>query len=699
LNVTHRSKTPSRPESRSLFPQRLPPNLQRTDVNPRLPRFGNGLAIWVILRDARQTRFSRWGPPSISHGAENFDGLCCVAARKGSTQSVNHPEIPLPFQKPLCYDTPQQVAPRMNAPQLRILLAVVISSPTPFALPQGTPVGGNILNETWTIEQSPYLVTNDVYISGSLVIREGVEVRMMTDTVFEVGGRLRAAGTTEQPVVFQPADPGIGWQGLLFRDAVPGSWLSHAVIQGSKNSGVRITNTPPAFTNCWILNNASPGNGGGILASVSGAPLILQNCVLSNNVAGQPGAAGVYGGGIFVSGSSVLDHCEIVDNRTVGSEGAGGGFHGRGEAVIRNSRILRNATDGNGYYWGGGLDLEQGTFRMVNCVVATNGAPGAPARGGGLRLLSSDVELQNCILAGNANSGVAAEGGSLRVRNCTIVSSEGSGVSIWSSKTSITNSIVFFNGNGGHQVDANATVRYSAIQGGFVGIGNIGLTPALCPESFTLLAGSPCIDAGHPGLEFRDSLTRDQDCSPYGRGDARNDMGAYGGPGVAGWTEPYGGPVIRIHPQNVVVLDGMASRMSVLATGIEPLRYQWFKDGVRFLNRTNAILPIGSGNTWLEHVGTYRVEVANALGITASTEAQLMVTQLNVSVSYGEGGLWLIIRQLTAFPACRVLVADSPGGPWTELATVELPAPETRWRIPENPVGPPRFFCCVPVGT
>ena len=162
--------------------------------------------------------------------------------------------------------------------------------------PCKTEVGGNIADQTWTKDKSPYCVTNDVYVAGNLNIREGVEVRMQGNYAFEAAGRLRALGTADEPITFHPADLAVGWQGLLFRDAVPGSFFVHTIIEGSKNSGVRITDTPPTFTNCAVRGNSSPSSGAGIRAVLGSHKLVIERCVIEDNHAAE------HGGGLYVVG-------------------------------------------------------------------------------------------------------------------------------------------------------------------------------------------------------------------------------------------------------------------------------------------------------------------------------------------------------------------------------------------------------------
>ena len=72
----------------------------------------------------------------------------------------------------------------------------------------------------------------------------------------------------------------------------------------------------------------------------------------------------------------------------------------------------------------------------------------------------------------------------------------------WDNRLTVMNSIVYANNGGGIQITGAADwirVSYSLIQKGYQGTGNSDFNPSLCPPSYTLVAGSPCIDAGHPG--------------------------------------------------------------------------------------------------------------------------------------------------------------------------------------------------------
>ncbi|MBE0544797.1 MAG: right-handed parallel beta-helix repeat-containing protein [Verrucomicrobia bacterium] len=75
----------------------------------------------------------------------------------------------------------------------------------------GTKVGGTLIsNTTWTLDGSPYIVTNDVTVSTNvtLTIEAGVLVQLRSNlsVVTEAGGLIEVAGTSALPVLFRSAD-------------------------------------------------------------------------------------------------------------------------------------------------------------------------------------------------------------------------------------------------------------------------------------------------------------------------------------------------------------------------------------------------------------------------------------------------------------------------------------------------------------
>lgn len=176
---------------------------------------------------------------------------------------------------------------------------------------------------------------------------------------------------------------------------------------------------------------------------------------------------------------------------------------------------------------------------VVNCSITAN-------VGAGVALyMGSNPTISNCIIATNSGSGIAmfklTAGRNILVNsptivNCTIVGNSEIGIS--EGTPTVLNSIVY--GNSTQIVGSSAAVKYSSIQGGFPGEGNIDADPLFAdpangdyhlksqagrwvPSSQAWLINdvtSPCIDAGDPGTPIG--------LEPLPNGDIIN-MGAYGG--------------------------------------------------------------------------------------------------------------------------------------------------------------------------
>ena len=169
-------------------------------------------------------------------------------------------------------------------------------------------------------------------------------------------------------------------------------------------------------------------------------------------------------------------------------------------------------TGGDSLSAGGGILCSYASPTIRNCAIVQNNA----GAGGAIYCFYASPTITNCTMAHNA----CACGG-------------GGGIRIDQSNPTITNCIFWDNETiswGEIFVESGSPViTYCTVQGGFAGEGNIDADPLFLGEDdYRLGEGSPGIDAGHPGVEFEDL------CSPPSLGLARNDMGAFGGPGACG---------------------------------------------------------------------------------------------------------------------------------------------------------------------
>jgi len=324
-------------------------------------------------------------------------------------------------------------------------------------------------------------------------------------------------------------------------------------MQDYQGGGIYCFHSFPTITGCTITENSTFSGGG--ISSDYGSPWIT-NCIISQNIA-------AVGGGIrFMEGYSNIENCEISGNVALQDSGygMGGGIYltangldhlveitncaisgnsaasGGGIYMWANNIVISNCTlSGNSSYSGGGVHDRGCTFAIIkNCIFINNNATGFGTLGGGLRIqggtIDTSMTIVNCTFAGN----YAHNGGGI--------------YSGHNGDFNIVNTILWGNSANGNGPEinlydsTNSSVRYSDIQGGLAeiwiygttsldwGAGNIDSNPLFVGGGdYQLTIGSLCIDAGDPDPAYNDLNF------PPSMGTERNDMGAYGGPGVAGW--------------------------------------------------------------------------------------------------------------------------------------------------------------------
>ena len=263
--------------------------------------------------------------------------------------------------------------------------------------------------------------------------------------------------------------------------------------------GVFCGYSSPTITHCTIAQCTALG-GGGVFVDHSGPAVI--HCALTGNKATDSG-----GGFCLMYGTAQITHCAVEDNY---ANRGGGGFYLHGGAnVIKNCLVMGNSASS----FSGGIQSEYSKPSITNCVIAHNSAGGAdPSTGscGGLYFLGGTPVITNSsIIYNSANitgGGIVCSGSTLTLANSVI----------WANTAPDAPNIL-----------DGSVIRYSDVQGGFPGAGNIDADPLFAdPGSgdYHLSASSPCIDAGNPAYHPAPGET-DIDGQPRLFG-GRVDMGA-----------------------------------------------------------------------------------------------------------------------------------------------------------------------------
>jgi hypothetical protein len=243
-----------------------------------------------------------------------------------------------------------------------------------------------------------------------------------------------------------------------------------------------------------------------------------------------------YGGGVLLTSSTFrIEHCKILGNKA--DFGAGVACVEGVAPVLINTEITGNWA----YTFGGCLYNDDANVEMTNCLVTGNTAGSADILGGdAIFNVMGSLDITNCTIADN-RPGHSAPANKRAIANV-----------IWGpgfvDTISIKNSIVR---NGGTEIwctePSLVTLYRNNIEGGaagFGGSGNIDQNPLFKnpgefgiegqwffdDDGYTLLAGSPSIDAGNQAL-LPPGLAVDLNGNTRVQG-GQVDQGAYEGAGL-----------------------------------------------------------------------------------------------------------------------------------------------------------------------
>jgi predicted outer membrane repeat protein len=312
--------------------------------------------------------------------------------------------------------------------------------------------GGNV-SGTWTVDNSPYLIYDEITIpnDSTLTIEPGVSVEFQGHYALQVQGRLLALGSENDTILFTIndstgfSDPDTtlgGWNGIRFIDT-PQSNDSSRIIFCKLEYG-------KAVADVWHLN------AGGALCVINFDKVLVSNSLINHNIAGGLLTESPSGGAVHLAwsdirfvettfsynsahnGGAIQCHessptfidCKFAYN--IATESGGIAVDGECYVTLSDCQLLSNHSQNLG---GGILFSSNSRSRLDNVTLAGNTANW----GAGIGAFSCELELENCTLTGNVSSGlgggIAIDNSQLNINNCTFMqNSAGTGGGIHSDK-------------------------------------------------------------------------------------------------------------------------------------------------------------------------------------------------------------------------------------------------------------------------
>ncbi|NOZ48986.1 MAG: hypothetical protein GXP37_02920 [Chloroflexi bacterium] len=267
------------------------------------------------------------------------------------------------------------------------------------------------------------------------------------------------------------------------------------------HGGYKMSDTLPALGGQQTVVNGS--HSGRTFYIHDGSNVRLEAMRIINGVAPEEAC---WGGGVNVSNARVtIRHAYVTNNAALCSSGQSGGGAGAGLNAVSDE--------------GPATLLVEDSFILDNQVGDHGSALGTDG---------VTVVFTNVVVSGNTQNVLAIHNTDFRMVNSTVAENDQDGNSILDfdsdANISVLNSILWHSGGVGcGQGGGNCDIRYTLVEGGWSGEGNLDADPLLiepATEDFRLHGGSPAINAGTPnGAPATDILGNPRDTTP--------DMGAY----------------------------------------------------------------------------------------------------------------------------------------------------------------------------
>lgn len=396
---------------------------------------------------------------------------------------------------------------------------------------------------------------HDECTSGICATASGTCVDAATVTYVAADGRDESGcGTQTSPCRTINFSLGLVTTAGAYLHLGPGTYLEAVVIDGKAphmvgpgaeivppqagSPAVEIANAPETVIIESVTMRGATGSDGDGLRCVGteSAPLAvtLVDATVTNNegdgIDGRLCDVVVFDSTISMNGTGVTsDRTILVEGSTIRANTTYGvaGYGASTKVVI--SQLSDNGA-------GGVRTANGGALRVLRSVVSGNGEYGiyAGASNDGFAIVNNVVVGNGTSATGVAGVVLEEIGGASIFQHNTVVNNEGSSTSdvagiqcvqfISSQGLSLENNIVWGNDVQIRDENENCDVRYSNVQGGVVGEGNLNSDPRFVDAAggdFHLTAASPCRNTADPESAVIDDI--DGDARPT---EDRSDVGA-----------------------------------------------------------------------------------------------------------------------------------------------------------------------------
>lgn len=260
-----------------------------------------------------------------------------------------------------------------------------------------TPVGGTInVNTTWTLANSPYLVTSGVTVNAgvTLTVEPGVVVKFNSDRWLNVNGTLLAVGTTVSPISFVSAQatplPG-SWAYLRLGSGASASRLEHVTVSdgglGANWAGrgaLQIDNSSPFLDQVEITRSGARG----LKVTGAGAQPRIEDSSITDGV--TVGAGVESGARLEIARTTIagnLDYAIQVGPNSQLLDGSDLTLSGNGAGAKDAAQYL-TGTISTQVYWISGLE-----WHLLGAVTVAQSGSLELEKGVTVRLLGSSTIL------------------------------------------------------------------------------------------------------------------------------------------------------------------------------------------------------------------------------------------------------------------------------------------------------------------